>query len=49
MQTVIYMCMPNCIDYCSYSYLQASWYIVPDLQNNSVKDKKVSKKLELYV
>ena len=42
MQTVIYMCMPNCIDYCIYSYLL-------DLQNDSVKDKKVSKKLELYV
>ena len=41
---VIYMYIPNHIDCCIYSYLQASWYVVPDLQRDSVKDKKVSQK-----
>ena len=46
MQTGLsYMCMANCID-CIYSYLQASRYIVLYLQRNSLKDKKVSQKLD---
>ena len=45
---VIYRCtcIPNHIDYCIYSYLQASRYIVPDFQRDSVKDKKVSQKVD---